>query len=187
MLRRLAACRIFKTMTLIFWLLIYLGILILEVAVLPVFGGSWTPAAASAFLVMGIALQDFYPAFWFAGLAGLTADFFLSPGSLVSHTVLALTVFFVVSFFRAVTQLDQPLYTIASLAVGFLACPLSWFSAILAARTFFQQSDMAFSDSFRFDRLFLMATVYASIFIAVFSWLFVRRFARRRATRLSQL
>ena len=174
-------------MILIFWFLAYFASLLLEVSILPVFGTAWLPAVSTAFLIAGVALQDFYRAFWFAGLAGLAADFFVLPDFLISHTVLAFTIFFAVSFFKAVAHLDEPLYTVASLVVGFLALPLSRFSGAVIAKIFFQRSTISFPHFFPPDRLLLSEAFYSIFFVAVFSWFFIRRFSKRRSTRLSRL
>ena len=169
------------------WLFGYLGALLLEVAVLPSFLGSWVLPLSTALVVAGIVLTDFFPGFWFAALSGLVGDFFISSNIVVSHTASALGLFFVIQFFRSLIELDEPLATPMVLAAGFAALPVGWVLGSAASHILFGRDLVSWGEFVGMNKTFLREAALAVFFVAVFSWVFIRRFSKTRERRLSRL
>lgn len=164
---------------------LYIGLLILEVSVLPRLIEGIPPLLTLAGLVVGLARLEFRSGFWFAGCAGLLHDTVLAGAS--SFTIFALTVFLVMHTFRALTQWDVPIAAIATVAVGLLSAPLAWVAASVAASAFFglPRHSIEFGDLVH--RTALQEVIFSSLWFSAFAWFLIRRFRWQRARELVRL
>lgn len=165
-------------MRFITWLAVYVLTFAAEISFLPSFFHSVVPLSFSV-LILGIALQEFEPGFWFAGLAGFSHDL-VAPHAAGSHTVFFLAVFFSVHAFASVTQWEEPLRKISKVVVGLITAPVLWMLSTASVRIFFTSA----VPTVRWADMPRMLTrgdyLFVSAWVILFAYVSLRRFQHER-------
>lgn len=173
-------------MKIIVWLVAYLAVLIAEIAVLPQWLGSSTPAAHFGVFVIGIAFQEFFPGFLFASISGIMRDA-LAPPFVATHTLFALAVFFSMRLFFALSDWDEPMRRIGAVAIGILATPPAWLIASAIGRAIFGAASPALDIAGLWTTAALRETLFIAAWFSVFSWLAFRRVRHTRESELTRI
>ena len=157
--------------------------IVFEIAILPQWFGSAVPAISIAVFFLGVAFQGFWPALWFAGLAGILRDV-IAPSQDATHTLFFFGIFFVMQFFAFVSNWDEIARRIAAIGAGIIiGIPLSWFAASLVGRSFFHLATPVFSVSELLSRSGAIESIFTIVWFSVAVWVSIRwvRTMRRRA------
>ncbi len=174
-------------MRIVVWLLLYIAAVIVETALLPGLAGSyWVHSLSTTLLIVGIASQSFSDGFWLASLAGFIFDALLAAPAAISAIAFAMAVFAVISTFKALVELDEPLYSIASVVIGFAALPLAWFLAISASKLLDTRIEAA-TRVLMPMRFMANEAVFALVFVMIYAWVSIHRFSKKRVQELSSL
>lgn len=173
-------------MKFILWVLASSITLLLEVSVLPSFFGTMTPILTLAVLIIGIAMQDFWPGFWFTGLSGLARDI-LAPASAATHTPFLFGIFLIMHLFRIIAQWEEPLSRMGSAIAGLVGIPIAWVLASAVGRLALGLAPSTLALPDLVSRPAFREIIFSSVWLGVFCWFTLRRFGKKRATRLSQL
>ncbi|GEM_PF-2398602 len=173
-------------MRFLFWTVLFVLALLVEVAVLPDRVGSFATAISFAVLIMGIAWQDFRGGFFFVGLAGIFRDS-IAPADTVSHTLFFVIVFLLMWFFIALFGWDEPARWIGAIVSAFALLPLSWNLSSLIMRALFHVSPPLFYLSDIYSRWFLVNSMVTSLWLLLLSWSMVRWSRKHRLAIASRI
>ena len=168
------------------WLVLFALAFIAEVSFLPRIFGPGIPHVSFAVFLLGVASQEFLPALWFAGSAGMIRNFFAPTGD-PTHTIFFFAIMLAIHFFERASRWDELAKRIGGILFGILVIPLAWDSAIGIGMTLFRISAFGFHWSDLASKVGAQEGLFTIIWFSVFAWISVRWFRNNRSRALAML